>query len=209
MCSTCSAIIGLPPEPTGRTPWTSLGGAAGYARSMDTPGPAEVATYLRAPAETDREAFVALRQASAESLALWEPRMGDDDEQFGEQSFDRLLDRRDSESEAPFLIHRTSDDEILGYVGLGQIVRGPFQSCYIGYWIGDPYVGRGYGTSGVRACLRTAFTPEPEGGLGLHRVEANIIPTNHASTCARPPRRHAQGGVQPAVSRDQRRVARS
>jgi len=27
----------------------------------------------------------------------------------------------------------------------------------------------------------TCFAPEPEGGLGLHRVEAGIIPTNHAS----------------------------
>lgn len=148
---------------------------------MDTPGQAEAAIYLRAPAETDREAFVALRRASAASLTPWEPRIGDFDEQFGDQSFDRLLDRRDSESDAPFLINRTSDDEIVGYVGLGHIYRGPFRSCYIGYWIGDPYVGRGYGTSGVRACLQTAFAPEPEGGLGLHRVEAGIVPTNVAS----------------------------
>ena len=39
----------------------------------------------------------------------------------------------------------------------------------------------GYGTLGVRACLQTAFAPESEDGLGLHRVEAGIIPTNHAS----------------------------
>ena len=107
--------------------------------------------------------------------------MGDVEEQFGGQSFDRLLDRRESESDAPFLIYRTSDDEIVGYVGLGQIFRGPFRSCYIGYWIGDPYVGRGYATAGVRACLQTAFAPEGTGGLGLHRVEANIIPANRAS----------------------------
>jgi len=148
---------------------------------MDEPGSTEAGVYLRTPTETDREAFVALRLASAGSLAPWEPRMGDVDEQFGDQSFDRLLDRCESESDAPFLIHRTSDDEIVGYVGLGQIFRGPFWSCYIGYWIGDPYVGRGYATAGVRACLQTAFAPESEGGLGLHRVEAGIIPTNHAS----------------------------
>ena len=181
MCSACSAIIGRQPDPTGRTPRTSLVGAAGYARSMDSPGSMEAAIYLRAPTETDREAFVALRRASAGSLAQWEPRIGDFEEQFGDQSFDRLLDRRESESDAPFLIHRTSDDEIVGYVGLGQIFRGPFRSCYIGYWIGDPYLGWEYGTSGVRACLQTAFAPESEGGLGLHRVEAGIIPTNHAS----------------------------
>ena len=148
---------------------------------MTAPGSAEGDVYLRAPTEADRATFVALRRASARSLARWEPRIGDAEEQFGDQSFDRLLDRRESESDAPFLIHRTSDREIVGYVGLGQIFRGPFRSCYIGYWIGDPYVGRGYGTSGVRACLQTAFAPEGTGGLGLHRVEANIVPANRAS----------------------------
>jgi ribosomal-protein-alanine N-acetyltransferase len=131
--------------------------------------------------ETDREAFVALRRASAGSLGPWEPRTGDREQQFGDQFFDRLLGRRESESDEPFLIHRASDDEIVGYVGLGQIFRGPFRSCIMGYWIGDPYLGRGYGTSGVRACLEMALVPEVAGGLGLHRVEANIIPSNHAS----------------------------
>lgn len=137
--------------------------------------------YLRAPSEDDREAFVALRRVSADSLRPWEPHMDDAEEQFGDRSFDRLLDRLESESEAPFLIHRTSGHEIVGYVGLGQIFRGPFRSCYIGYWIGDPFLGRGYGTFGVRACLDAAFAPEGAGGLGLHRVEANVVPTNHAS----------------------------
>jgi ribosomal-protein-alanine N-acetyltransferase len=49
------------------------------------------------------------------------------------------------------------------------------------HWIGDPYLGRGYGTSGVRAFLEMALAPKAAGGLGLHRVEANIIPANHAS----------------------------
>lgn len=107
--------------------------------------------------------------------------MGAVEEQFGEASFDRLIARGASESDEPFLIRRSSDHEIVGYVGLGQIFRGPFRSCIIGYWIGDPYVGRGYGTAGVRACLNTAFAHEDTGGLDLHRVEANIIPTNRAS----------------------------
>ena len=180
-CSDCSEHTGRQPDPTGRTARTSLVGTAGYARAVNTHGPDEAVICLRAPIEADREAFVGLRRASAASLGPWEPRIGDFEEQFGDQSFDRLLDRCESESDAPFLIHRTSDGEIVGYVGLGQIFRGPFRSCYIGYWIGDPYVGRGYGTLGVRACLERAFTPESEGGLGLHRVEAGIVPTNHAS----------------------------
>lgn len=107
--------------------------------------------------------------------------MSDDDEQFGEMSFDRLLLRREVETDEPFLIKREADRAIVGYVGLGQIYRGPFLSCFIGYWIGERHLGRGYGAAGVASCLGTAFAAETDGGLGLHRVEANIVPSNLAS----------------------------
>jgi len=107
--------------------------------------------------------------------------MWDESEQFGDKRFDRLLTRAELETDEPFLIKRTADRSIVGYVGLGQIYRGPFLSSIIGYWIGEPHVGRGYGTAGVAACVARAFTPEPQGGLGLHRVEANIVPSNVAS----------------------------
>ena len=41
-------------------------------------------------------------------------------------------------------------------------------------------MGRGLATEGVRALLDIAFSPEPE-GLGLHRVQANVMPSNAAS----------------------------
>jgi hypothetical protein len=62
---------------------------------MDRPGSAEAIVYLRAPMETDREAFVALRRASAGSLGPWEPRMGDIEQQFKGKFFDRLPGRRE------------------------------------------------------------------------------------------------------------------
>ncbi len=71
--------------------------------------------------------------------------------------------------------------ETVGYVGLGQIFRGPFRSCYIGYWIGDPYSARGTARRECERACRRHLHLNSEGGLGLHRVEANIIPTNHAS----------------------------
>ena len=49
---------------------------------MDTPASPEAAVYLRAPSEDDREAFVALRRVSADSLRPWEPHMDDAEEQF-------------------------------------------------------------------------------------------------------------------------------
>ncbi len=136
---------------------------------------------LRRPVESDRSEFVALRRSSAEFLSPWEPHLWEGDGQCGDPTFDRLLTRRELETDEPFLISRTSDGAIVGYVGLAQIHRGPFRSCVVGYWIGSSHLGRGYGTGGVRACLDVAFMPEGDGGLGLHRVEANVIPTNLAS----------------------------
>jgi ribosomal-protein-alanine N-acetyltransferase len=64
----------------------------------------------------------------------------------------------------------------MGAIALNEIVRGPFQGCYLGYWIGRPFARRGFMTEAVALIVRHAFVH-----LGLHRVEANIIPRNRAS----------------------------
>ncbi len=68
-----------------------------------------------------------------------------------------------------FVIER--DGVLAGVVNLNEIVRGPFLSCYMGYY--GFGLGRGTMTQGVRRVLDAAFGP-----LGLHRVEANIQPAN-------------------------------
>ncbi len=65
----------------------------------------------------------------------------------------------------------------MGAVGISNIVRGAFQSCTIGYWIGLEYSRQGYMTDALALTLHTCFCT-----LGLHRVEANIMPSNRAST---------------------------
>ena len=72
------------------------------------------------------------------------------------------------------------DDRIAGFFSLTQIFRGAFENAYAGWRVSSEQLGRGIGTSGVMALLDLAFSPEPE-GLGLHRVQANIIPSNRAS----------------------------
>ncbi|HAD83770.1 MAG TPA: 30S ribosomal protein S5 alanine N-acetyltransferase, partial [Brevundimonas sp.] len=69
-----------------------------------------------------------------------------------------------------------ADEALLGAITLSNIRRGVAETGTLGYWIGRPYAGRGVGTAAVRAMLAHAF-----GSLGLHRVEAACVPTNHAS----------------------------
>jgi ribosomal-protein-alanine N-acetyltransferase len=65
---------------------------------------------------------------------------------------------------------------MLGAVSLNEIVRGSFQSAYLGYYAFEPHSGSGLMSQGVALELRRAFSQ-----LRLHRVEANIEPDNTRS----------------------------
>lgn len=64
----------------------------------------------------------------------------------------------------------------IGDISLSHIVRGIMHSCFIGYKLDRDHVGNGYMTEALDATLGVAF-----GRLRLHRVEANIMPSNTAS----------------------------
>ena len=66
--------------------------------------------------------------------------------------------------------------ELVGVVNLNEIVRGGFQSAYLGYYLFEPFTGRGYMSEALALVLARAFRK-----YRLHRVEANIQPDNTAS----------------------------
>lgn len=74
------------------------------------------------------------------------------------------------------LIWRRADRTLVGAINLTEIVRGKFQSGYLGYYIGAAYARQGYMTEALQLMLALAFRR-----LRLHRVEANIQPSNRAS----------------------------
>jgi len=67
-------------------------------------------------------------------------------------------------------------DAIVGYLGLSNIVLGPFLSAFLGYKLDEARRGRGYMTEALRAAIGVAFRD-----YGLHRIEANIMPRNAPS----------------------------
>ena len=67
---------------------------------------------------------------------------------------------------------------LAGYVSLSQIFRGAFQSCYLGYAIDRDHTGRGLATAAIAGAVEHAWS------IGLHRVQANVATTNHASMAA-------------------------
>jgi ribosomal-protein-alanine N-acetyltransferase len=125
---------------------------------------------LRSLGAGDRDAFVAAMRASRAMHHAWvgPPTTA--------AAFGELLERARSESFEAMLVCRLEDGAIVGYFNVSQIVRGPLQSAFLGYGGVAPYSGQGYMTEGMMLVLRRAF-----GELGLHRLEANIQPGNHAS----------------------------
>lgn len=71
---------------------------------------------------------------------------------------------------------RRGDGAIAGVVNLSEIVRGAFESAYVGYYALAPHAGAGHMTEAMLLALDAAF-----GDLGLHRVEANVQPVNARS----------------------------
>ncbi len=69
-----------------------------------------------------------------------------------------------------------TNGRLAGEVSLGSVQRGPFQSAYIGYWVDAALAGQGLTPEGVAAVIRYGFDT-----LGLHRLEAAIVPRNAAS----------------------------
>jgi ribosomal-protein-alanine N-acetyltransferase len=133
---------------------------------------------LRTPQVTDYSDWAALREASREFLAPWEPTWPADD--LSRSAFRRRIrryaeDLRIDQGYA-FLIIRSADDALVGGLTLANIRRGVAQAGSLGYWMGQPHARHGYMTAAVRAVIPFAFAT-----LRLHRLEAACIPTNTGS----------------------------
>ena len=85
---------------------------------------------------------------------------------------ERLTDPRSTS----FLVRRRDDHALAGVINISEIVRGIFQSAYLGYYSFAPHHGQGLMSEGLAQVLTRAFIR-----LRLHRLEANIQPDNTAS----------------------------
>ena len=89
-------------------------------------------------------------------------------------AFRRMAER--GPADLSFLVRRADDARPIGYIGVTNIVRGVFQSAYLGYYAFAPLAGQGLMREGLQLTLRHAFRT-----LKLHRLEANIQSGNAAS----------------------------
>jgi ribosomal-protein-alanine N-acetyltransferase len=146
--------------------------------SETSPSIAGDGVVLRAPDVSDYAPWAALREQSRPFLTPWEPTWPADDLTRG--AFRRRLKRyaEDQRSDLAyaFFLFRQSDDALVGGLTLANVRRGVAQTGSLGYWMGEPFVQRGYMRAAVKALVPFAFNT-----LRLHRLEAACIPTNKAS----------------------------
>lgn len=134
------------------------------------------AVFTRLIALDDAPAIAASLRANREFLAPWEPTRSDgyftDDGQH--LVIEEVLRQHALGITLPHVI--LADDRIVGRITLNSIVRGALQSAAVGYWVSADVNGRGIATTATGDLTRIAF-----GEMGLHRIEASVLPHNAAS----------------------------
>ncbi|WP_433385812.1 GNAT family N-acetyltransferase [Actinoplanes sp. CA-142083] len=130
----------------------------------------------RLVATSDAPELAALFAANREFLAPWEPFRP---EEFytaeGQRSYlEDVLRQTAAGATVPHVI--VDDGRIVGRITLSGIIRGPFLSASLGYWVAESANGRGVASAAVARMTKLAFDE-----LGLHRVDASTLVHNAAS----------------------------
>lgn len=87
------------------------------------------------------------------------------------EDFITYLERNQQSKYQSYLAFK--DQEIIGVFNLSEIVRGVFQSAYLGFYAVAKLSGQGLMSAALKLVLHEVFT-----NLDLHRLEANIQPEN-------------------------------
>ena len=146
------------------------------------PGTTLIGRYvlLRPLTVDDYDRWLEVRQRNADWLRPWEPQqLGSQVDSAGDRSaFAARCSARQRERQlgTGFGYGLFVDGDFSGEINISSVQRGPFQSCYVGYWIDEARAGRGYMPEAVVLVSRLAFEE-----LHLHRVQISIIPRNAAS----------------------------
>ena len=122
------------------------------------------------PTEADERSFTEAMRRSRRLHGRW-VRMPEAPEAFAEYLAKAAEPRR-----SYYLARLRDTGDIVGFLNLGEIIRGSLDQAFIGYGGVAGHEGRGYMAEAMQLVLREAFTT-----LKLHRIEANIQPDNLAS----------------------------
>jgi ribosomal-protein-alanine N-acetyltransferase len=136
---------------------------------------------MRPARETDVPLLFNALRRNTEYLRAWSPAPAAGEKRVTLTLVAREIARwrtlwRRGDTYAFYLFPREDPATIIGRLTLGRISRGVFQNAYTGYWIDRDRQGTGLTTEAMTGALGFAFEK-----LGLHRVQAAIMPHNPGS----------------------------
>ncbi|MFH5879158.1 GNAT family N-acetyltransferase [Arthrobacter sp. NA-172] len=131
---------------------------------------------MRVLRQSDAAALAAAYVRNRAYLSLWEPLRPEDYYTEAWQAADIAKRLVANEAGEGYLFALFAGDALVGRFNLAGIVRGPFQSGGLGYWVDSAYAGRGFASAAVRLIVETARDK-----LGLHRIEAATLLHNVGS----------------------------
>jgi ribosomal-protein-alanine N-acetyltransferase len=133
-------------------------------------GGVRMRVMIRKPRLKDRDEFLLRSQESRRLHGSW---VSAPDSKLAFRAYAR---QGQQPTQRSFLVCLRQTGAIVGVANLNEIVFGQFQSAYLGYYGFSPHEGQGLMSEGVSLAVTHAFRK-----LRIHRVEANIQPSNRAS----------------------------
>ncbi len=136
--------------------------------------------FLRLPAPEEADVMTAYRVENREHLAPWEPQRSP--EFYTVSYWEKQIRHMHAELfqghslRLSMFLKEKPRGPVIGVINFTQVMRGVFQSCYLGYGIDHRYEGRGCMYEGLKAALEYVFTH-----FEMHRIQANYMPRNERS----------------------------
>ena len=133
--------------------------------------------YVRLLQLSDVDALFDLRVRNEKFLLPWEPRRA---------AVEHSRDAR--EMQLKYMVESASldrgyhfgiflpDDSVVGTITLSNVSRSAWQNATLGYFVDEAHNGKGFATEAIGLVVGLAFSD-----LGLHRVQAGVMPRNPGS----------------------------
>lgn len=134
--------------------------------------------YLRYFDLSDVDALLDLNMRNMDFFKKYSPTQPDNfyTYDFHLEHIKKSIQQQENDQRYGFGIFLKGSDKLIGNIMLGDVMRGPFQSCILGYSLDQQYNGKGYTSEAVRLVVDFAFNE-----LKLYRIEAGVMPTNTGS----------------------------
>lgn len=131
---------------------------------------------MRTLRPSDAPALAAAYVRNREYLSPWEPVRPEEYYSEAWQATNIASRLAAEEAGEGYPLGLFAGDTLVGRFNVAGIVRGPFQSAGLGYWVDSTSAGRGLASVAVKVIVATA-----RDDLGLHRIEASTLLHNASS----------------------------